>query len=476
MRGIGPGAAIPDLMGASVASAPQRSRGRNEELERLIQASGASHKSLAHRVNQPAREYGQGTKYGHTSVSNWVNRGMIPRHPIPRYVAAALGERLGRTVAVEESACSISNAATLIWGWISRDPSDAIRAAATYWRTVDRRLFLTNGFAVSAFTAPVTRWLTQPADAPITHQGGRQVGRSDLAELWQAADEARRWDSKFGGGNWKTSSVTECLRLRAAPLLSGTYTEAIGKELFSATAELSRVAGWAAFDTGQHQEAQRHFVQALRLARAAGDVQSGAYVLTTMSLQATLRGFPGAAADMAEAAYERARDLAAPRVLAFAKLAEARAHGRAGDAKAACSALARSENLLDSIRPNGHDPDWLAYFTHARLATDATEIYRDLGQPRAAIAWNEQADAMPAGRFTRAVGIRLSVLASTHLQNGDIEQSLDVGSRALEVLRTVSSTRAHGYLRGLTTDLEPWKADTKVSEFIGRAQNELAAA
>jgi tetratricopeptide (TPR) repeat protein len=442
-----------------------------------MQASGASHKSLAHRVNQIAREYGQGTKYGHTSVSNWVNQGMIPRNPVPRYVAAALGERLGRTVAAEEIGMFDLQRGNADLGLdFPRDPSDAIRVAATYWRTVDRQLFLTNGFAVSAFTAPVTRWLTQPADAPITHQGGRQVGRSDLAELWQAADEARQWDSKFGGGNWKTSSVTECLRLRAAPLLSGTYTEAIGKELFAATSELSRVAGWAAFDTGRHQEAQRHFVQALRLARAAGDVQSGAYVLTTMSLQATLRGFPGAAADMAEAAYERAKGLAAPRVLAFAKLAEARAHGRAGDAKAAGSALARSENLLDSIRPNGHDPDWLAYFTHARLATDATEIYRDLGQPRAAIAWNEQADAMPSGRFTRAVGIRLSVLASTHLQNGDIEQSLDVGSRALEVLRTVSSTRAHGYLRGLTTDLEPWKADTTVSEFIGRAQNELAAA
>ncbi|WP_328946900.1 hypothetical protein OG259_40935 [Streptomyces sp. NBC_00250] len=100
-----------------------------------------------------------------------------------------------------------------------RDPSGAIRVAAVYWRTVDRREFLRNGFAVSAFTTPVTRWLTQPADAATIHDGGRRVGRGDLDELWQAADEARLWDSKFGGGNWKTSSVTECLRLRAAPLL-----------------------------------------------------------------------------------------------------------------------------------------------------------------------------------------------------------------------------------------------------------------
>ncbi|MFJ4623638.1 sporulation protein [Streptomyces sp. NPDC088812] len=359
-----------------------------------------------------------------------------------------------------------------------RNPSDAISVAATFWRTVDRRHFLSNGFAVSAFTTPVTRWLTQPADAATAHQGGRRVGRSDLTELWQAADEARLWDSKFGGGNWKSSSVTECLRLRAAPLLSGTYTESIGKELFAATCELSRVAGWAAFDAGRHEEAQRHFVQALRLARAAGDVQAGAYVLTTMSLQTMLRGFPREAADMAEGAYERAKHSAAPRVLAFAKLAEARAYGRAGDPKAAGAALTHSEDLLGSIRPDSaRDPEWLSYLTHARLAADATEIYRDLGQPQAAITWNEQADAMPPGRFTRAVGIRLSILASTHLQDGDLEQSLHVGSRALEVLRTVSSARAHGYLHSLTADLKPWKKDNEhVSEFISRTRTELAAA
>ncbi|MFJ3900146.1 sporulation protein [Streptomyces sp. NPDC090025] len=341
---------------------------------------------------------------------------------------------------------------------------------------MDRRKFLRNGFAVTAFTTPVTRWLTQPADAATVHRGGRQVGRADLNELWQAADEARLWDSRFGGGNWKTSSVTECLRLRAAPLLTGTYTEAIGKELFSATAELSRVVGWSAFDIGQHEAAQRHFIQALRLAPAAGDVQAGCYVLTTMALQTMLRGYPQQAADMAEGAYTRARTVAAPRVLAFAKLVEARAHGRADDAKAAGAALVTSENLLDSIRPGTPDPEWLAYFTHARLAADATEIHRDLGQPRAAFAWNAQADAMPSDRFTRAVGIRLAVLAGSHLQDNDLDQSLALGSRALDVLRTVSSTRAHGYLREFTASLEPWKNDRAVGEFIGRTRAELAVA
>ncbi|MET7889238.1 hypothetical protein [Streptomyces avermitilis] len=88
-----------------------------------------------------------------------------------------------------------------------------------------------------------------------------------------------------------------------------------------------------------------------------------------------LRGYPREAADMAEGAYERAKDTAAPRVLAFAKLAEARAYGRAGEAKAAGVALTRSEELLGSIRPDSHDPDWLSYFTRARLATPSSTLW-----------------------------------------------------------------------------------------------------
>lgn len=266
----------------------------------------------------------------------------------------------------------------------ARDPVSTIRVPATYWRTVDRsrRQLISNGFAIAALATPATRWLTKPTDAPVSHEGGRQVGRSDLDELWRAADEARLWDSRYGGGNWKADSVTKCLRLNAAPLLTRTYTENIGRELFAATAELSRVVGWSAVDTGHHDTAQRHFIHALHLARAAGNVESGCYVMATMALQAFLRGNPEQAADMAEGAYERGLGHAAPRVLAFAKLAEARAHGRTGNAQAAKAALGRTEELLDSIRPGSHDPEQLAYMTHARLAADATEVHRDLADPK----------------------------------------------------------------------------------------------
>ncbi|MGW4628492.1 hypothetical protein [Streptomyces rubiginosohelvolus] len=128
---------------------------------------------------------------------------------------------------------------------------------------MNRRHFLTgSGFAVSAFTTPVTRWLVTPADEAADHKGSTRVGRADLEELRDAADEARRWDSKYGGGNWKANSVTLCLQKRAAPLLRGSFSDEVGRDLFSVAAELSRLAGWTAFDVGQHDVAQRHFIRA----------------------------------------------------------------------------------------------------------------------------------------------------------------------------------------------------------------------
>ncbi|MFE9801599.1 sporulation protein [Streptomyces goshikiensis] len=339
-----------------------------------------------------------------------------------------------------------------------------------------RRQLISNGLAIAALATPATRWLTKPTDAPVSHEGGRQVGRSDLDELWRAADEARLWDSRYGGGNWKANSVTECLRLNAVPLLTGTYTENIGRELFAATAELSRVVGWSAVDTGHHDTAQRHFIQALQLARAASNMESTCYVMATMALQAFLRGNPGQAADMAEGAYERSLGHAAPRVLAFAKLAEARAHGRTGNAQAANAALGRTEELLDSIRPGSHDPEQLAYMTHARLAADATEVHRDLADPKGAFAWNAQAEPMPTDRFTRATGIRMAVLAASHLQARELERGLVAANTSLRILSNVHSTRAHSYLHDVTRALAPWKTRPEVADLIRRTRTELPTA
>lgn len=465
------------MEGDAVASTARQAKPPNDALARMIEkCDGASHKSLAHRVNQLARESGLATSYTHTSVANWCRRGMVPDWPVPRLLAQAIGERLGRPVQLSEIGMDDAETPDAAVGLdFPRDPADAVRVATSFWSTVDRRDFLTGtGFAVSAFTTPVTRWLVSPADADAAHQGRGRVGAADLAELRDAADDARRWDSKYGGGNWKANSITACLQERAVPLLNGSFSDDVGRQLFSVTAELSRLAGWTAFDVGQHDAAQRHFIQALRLARAGRDIELGCYVLTTMAMQTLLRGFASEALDMTQGAFQRAKHHAAPRVLAFTKLIEARAHARAHDPKAASAALAASETLLDQARDSTREPAWIDFYHHARLSADAAEVFRDLNNPQAALAWNTQAAAMQPGVYTRSVGIRLAIVGTAHLQAKDLDQGLRHGHQAVDILARVQSTRALDYIREFNTALTPWRRETAVRDLLHRTRTELS--
>ncbi|MFF3035748.1 sporulation protein [Streptomyces rubiginosohelvolus] len=459
-----------------MASTSRRKRPPNVDLARLIESCGASHKSLALRVNQLARQASLETDYSHTSIANWCQRGMIPKWPVPTLLAQAIAERLGRPVSLLEIGMGDAETPDADVGLdFPRDRADAVRVATSFWSFVNRRDFLTgSGFAVSAFTTPVTRWLVTPADEAADHKGSTRVGRADLEELRDAADEARRWDSKYGGGNWKANSVTVCLQERAAPLLRGSFTDEVGRDLFSVAAELSRLAGWTAFDVGQHDVAQRHFIQALRLARAGGDVELGCYVLTTMAMQSLLRGFGSEAVDMAQGAFERAGGQAAPRVLAFTKLIEARAHARERDGRAASRALAASEDLLSQAETSsGLEPAWIDFYHHARLSADAAEIFRDLKNPKAALAWNQQAAAMPSGVFTRSVGMRLAIVGTAHLQARDLDHGLELGNRSVDILARVQSSRAKDYVREFTAALAPWHREPTVREFVHRTRTDL---
>jgi tetratricopeptide (TPR) repeat protein len=433
-----------------------------------------SHKALAKRVNELAGLRGLSRRYTHTSVANWCHRGMVPRHPAPHLIAEALSERLARRVTVVETGLITAPDASPAPGdglGFTRTKTAALTEAADYWSHVNRRDFLTNTpFAVGAFSTPFLRWLTQPADSDCAPGNGTRVGMEEVRELQRAADEVRRWDSRYGGGSWRTASVPARLLAQSAPLLRGSYSHKAGTELFAATSQLARLAGWIAFDAGQDQVAQRHFIQSLRLARAAGDRPLGAYVLTTMAMQALLRGHPHEALDMTQGAYARAGDAEAASVRGFAKLIEARAHARLGDELAACQALATAEELCGKGHGAPDTPQWMDFFGHGRIVTDAVEIFRDLRKPNAALRWDSLA-ALPANRFTRCHGMRLAIVGTTHIQRGELDAALHAGRQSLDVLRTVDSERAKEHLRTLRNHLARWRSAPEARAFL----TELAA-
>ncbi|MFE2145269.1 sporulation protein [Streptomyces sp. NPDC059456] len=310
-----------------------------------------------------------------------------------------------------------------------------------------------------------------PAAAVGLHDPSPQrVGHSDVTKLREAAEDARRWDSKYGGGDWRSSMVPECLRVDAAPLLLGSYSDEVGRALFGATAELTRLAGWMAFDTGQQEAAQRYYIQALRLARAAADVPLGGYVLASMSLQATYRDFPDEGVDLAQAAVERNRGLATARTMSFFRLVEARAHAKAGDSAAAGAALRAAEGWLERARAGDPDPTWLGFYSYDRFAADAAECYRDLKLPRQVRRFTEQALSRPTEEYVRSHGLRLVVSAVAELESGNLDAACAAGTRAVEVAGRISSARTTEYVRDLLHRLEPYGDEPRVAELRERAR------
>ncbi|NUS23322.1 MAG: sporulation protein [Streptomyces sp.] len=320
--------------------------------------------------------------------------------------------------------------------------------------------------ALSAYDATPSR-----PSPPVTRH---QVRREEVEALRRAVAAVRHGDSRHGGGSAPAQAAAHLLDQWALPLFGRPLPAGREHELCVICAELARLAGWAALDTGRHAAARRHFDRALYWARAADDADAITYVLATMALHAALYRRPATALDLIQAALGSGTHHASTRVLSFARLIEARAHARASDGPAAATALAAAERLLDAARP-GTAPEWLDFFTHPRLAADAAEIHRDLGHIRACFTWHEQAEAMAPNAFTRSVGMRLAVVATAHLKAGDLEQSLALGHRSVDVLQRVDSHRARDYVQRLVFGLTPHRDLRPVDAFLTRVRHELSA-
>ncbi|MFF3766219.1 MFS transporter [Streptomyces sp. NPDC001922] len=469
-------------------------RGPNEKLGTVLALAGISNAGLARRVNDLGAQRGLTLRYDKTSVARWVSKGMVPQGAAPHLIAAAIGSKLGRPVPLHEIGLADADPAPEVGLAFPRDVGAAVRSATELYRLdlAGRRTgggiwqSLAGSFSVSAYATPASRWLITPADSAAARDAKEaeasgadgaalRVGHSDVTKLREAAEDARRWDSKYGGGDWRSSMVPECLRVDAAPLLLGSYSDEVGRSLFGATAELTRLAGWMAFDTGQQEAAQRYYIQALRLARAAADVPLGGYVLASMSLQATYRGFADEGVDLAQAAVERNRGLATARTMSFFRLVEARAHAKAGDSAAAGAALRAAEAWLERSRQGDCDPSWLGFYSEDRFAADAAECYRDLKAPRQVRRFTEQALSRPTEEFVRSHGLRLVVSAVAELESGNLDAACAQGTRAVEVAGRISSARTTEYVRDLLHRLEPYGDEPRVVELRERARPLLLA-
>ncbi|MER0246519.1 transcriptional regulator [Streptomyces sp. HSW2009] len=462
-----------------MAARPLVARQPNERLQALIQEAACSNAGLARRVNMCGAEHGLDLRYDKTSVARWL-RGQQPRGRAPAIIAEALGRKLGRTVTIDEiGMAGGKNLASGVGLQFSPTVLGAIEQVCELWRSdVGRRDFLSGStVAASALVEPSRDWLITSADPQVARSAGARVGQADVAAVRAPTEALVELDHQYGSGHVRPV-VVHYLNSVVSGLLGGSYRETVGRDLFAAVARLTELAGYMAVDTGQPGLAQRYYIQALRLAQAAGDRGYGGYVLAaSMSHLAATLGNPREIAQLARAAQEGARGQITPRARAMFHAAEARGHALLGDARACQAAAGQASAALeaaDAAPESGDDPQWIRHFDRAYLADELAHCHRDLGQGET--AGQHARDAVehhPESRARRrAIGLLL--LAAAQVQQREVEEACHTGAKAVDVLSGLRSNRGVEYLDDLQQRLEPFRDEPVVREFSARL--EVAAA
>jgi len=248
----------------------------------------------------------------------------------------------------------------------------------------------------------------------------------------KAIDDAR-------GGGVALPMAVEYLRGEVAPLLHGRYNDAVGRTLFSATAEFTLGVGWMAYDAGKHGLAQRYMAQALRMAHAANNRAFGGRILAAMSHQALHLGDVRHGLDFAWAARAGTQGGVTPTTAAMLAAMEACAHAARGDTSPCLRALTDAESAFERSNPS-EDPPWID-FDEGGLAGHLARSFRDLNRPREAEQFAVRSIQLCRPTHLRTRVQRYAILASAYAQQGDLEGACAVGRQALEELGRLRSKR-----------------------------------
>ncbi|MEU0566347.1 hypothetical protein ABZ297_13245 [Nonomuraea sp. NPDC005983] len=434
----------------------------NRLLQQLIAEAAFSHKGLARRlVDLGAARGTPGLKYDHSSVLRWIG-GQRPRDPVPCLLTEIFALRLGRPITTDDLGMPAIRTPLDLGQVFPHTWQEGVSTVTALWRAdMERRQFLVDStFAIGAGSVGAVRWLTSPAEGRVGGTGGRRVGKADITAIHEVTRAFGELDNRFGSGRVR-SFVVKYLDTAVSPLLKdGTYGEAAGRQLAAAAAELTRLAGWMAYDLEQHGLAQRYLIQALRLARGADDHALGAEILAGMAHQAIYMGQPAHALDLARAAALSAERANVPTLLASSHVLEAHAHAGLGDARSCGTSLHQAELAFDAREP-GAEPAWLSYFDEAYLSAKFAHCFRDLGEGERVVRQARRSLDMD-NRYVRGRMFNLSLLAAGLLQCGELEEACTTAAQALALAGELQSARSRSYVADLRRRLEPYKRERAV--------------
>lgn len=244
-----------------------------------------------------------------------------------------------------------------------------------------------------------------------------------------------------------------------------------GREaLRSAVAELMLLAGWTAYDAGEHPSASVYFGQAQRL--ADGDHALTGEILAAMSHQAAFLGRGGEAVAYADAALASAVRAGMPALAAEAHMSAAHGAAIRGDGAGAAVLLGRAARDLDRADMDGA-PGWSGHLSVAYLDARTGHSLLAAGDLPQAVASARGSLDMDEG-YDRGRMFNLALLTTALLDAREVDEACQTGYQTLRAAEGISSARADAYLRRIALRLVPYRDRPDAVELMGGISSRLA--
>ncbi|MGH3814803.1 MAG: hypothetical protein ACRDUV_20550, partial [Pseudonocardiaceae bacterium] len=340
------------------------------------------------------------------------------------------------------------------------DPPGAIASLREVLEAMgmDRRHFVAlSGTGLTAFAHD---WMLDPARV-LASVRGQRVDHAVVDDLERVAEVRRHQDDLLSGGE-VFRSIRDDLRLVTELLDNAHYTEQVGERLYAVAAEFARIAGLRAFDSNEHELAQRYFMVGLRAAHSSGDRSVGANILTCMARQAEDRD-PRDAVRLAESALAGAEDLT-PAMAASVNAHLAGAAARAGDKTTAARAQGRMFELNATVDPAA-EPPYIYWWSNAEAHLTAGGSALSLGRPRDADAHYRNALSCIAPSFPRDRALILTKLAQARVQLRELDGACRAATEAGTILRRLDSPHKLTQLAEFRTAAQLYANTSQIKDF-----------
>lgn len=284
------------------------------------------------------------------------------------------------------------------------------------------------------------RWLVEDPPQVVETRAGRNVGEHLAEQVEARVVELRHLDDHVGGEDLAPAVERE-LRATTRLLSDASYTEATGRRLLTAAAELAQLAGWTASDASRFNEAHRLYLGGVDDAHAAGDNALAANLLSSLSYQIANVGRPDDALLLARTAVKGANG-AAPAVRALLLERVAWSAAKSGDADVAARALDEVDDAFESRTDGDGEPEWVYWLDRGEVDTMAARIAVELGRPaeaaRLLVPVLESYDAT----HSRESALYWAFLAEAYVRSGELDAAGNALDRARGFAALVRSPRA----------------------------------